>query len=121
MPRHSKVYNALFEFYRNSIDQLCKNLESAYDNRLKDNDKFESTRLLLPGEIGDIIHLAKNQAIHFNKKVSMISDWEKDFLISETISYGDKSIRRMKSKRILSASKEIEGIEELWDEVNLFA
>ncbi len=115
MSRHSNIYNALYSFYRDSVDELFKSLEIAFNQRIGQNEKYEAERLSFPGELGAVVQLAKDQAIHFNKTANMIQDWERDYLITQTLSYADKTLRRARTKGYVGQNKQLEEIGDIWD------
>ncbi len=119
MARHTKIYNALFSFFSESIDSQKKQLLDAFAKRFYDSDNLDIAKSTFNENCLAIVDLAKDQAIHFCKKSELLPQWEMEQLVEEVIGHIEDEIREMKKKGVFgkSAKIKIDGANSRWENI----
>jgi len=123
MARHTKVFNALLAFYKESIDDLVRQLNDAFGKRFFDSEEFDLQKSSFKEHSLSVVDLAKDQSNHFCKRSELLPDWEMDLLVDEVCEYIEKEIRGMKKKGIFGQTYKvhsgiISGAGSKWEELS---
>ncbi len=107
MARHTKIFNALLSFYKESIDDLVRQLNDAFAKRFYDSEEFDLQKHSFQEQSLSVVDLARDQSIHFCKRSELLPNWETELLVDEVCEYIEKQIREMKKKGVYGQSYKV--------------